>query len=210
MSLIDDVPEWFTVENFRDEIINLLSIQSSEMVDLLMPQLQYASFLYKQLVQHLYDSKPMSTGIDFYMAAARHFLAQPIVVIKPQFNTDKKTRRKPKFVFEKEYFYEQDSYLGNNIIPLKMIFNGCNYYTPYLQSDAVWIVCVGAPIMPGVTASFNNLTDLIKAIPPRASLNLGLRKLFLYLKAVNAIVKGTSLVSGYSEAAEVNNYYYHF
>ena len=152
----------------------------------------------------------MSTGIDFYMAAARHFLAQPIVVIKPQFNTDKKTRGKPKFVFKKEYFYEQDSYLGDNIILLKMIFNGCNYYAPYLQSDAVWIVRVGAAIMRGVTASFNNLTDLIEAIPPRASLNSGLCKLFLYLKAANAIVKGTSLVSGYSEAAEVNIYYYHF
>ena len=106
MSVIDDVPEWFTVENFWDEIINLLSIQSLEMVDLLMPQLQYASFSYKQLVQRLYDGKPMSTGINFYMAVARHFLAQPIVVIKPQFNTDKKTCGKPKFVFEKEYFYE--------------------------------------------------------------------------------------------------------
>ena len=204
MSIIDDVPNWFTVENFRDEVINLLCLQSSEMVNLLMPQLQYTDYSYKQLVLH--DGKPMLKGIDFYMAAAWHFLAQPIVVIKPQFNTDKKPRGRPKFVFEKEYFYEQDSYLGNNLIPLKMIFNGCNYYAPYLQSDAAQIVCVGAPIMRGVTAAFNNLTDLIEAIPPRASLNSGLRKLFLYLKAADSIVKGTSLVSGYSEAAEVNSY----
>ena len=96
--------------------------------------------------------------------------------------------------------------MGDNLIPLKMIFNGCNYYAPYLQSDAAWIVRVGAPIMRGVTAAFNNLMDLIEAIPPRASLNSGLRKLFLYLKAADSIVKGTSLVSGYSEAAEVNSY----
>ena len=194
------------VENFRDEVIKLLCLQSSEMVNLLMPQLQYAGYSYKQLVHCLHNGKPMSTGIDFYMAAARHFLAQPIVVIKPQFNTDKKTCRRPKFLFEKEYFYEQDSYLGDKLIPLKMIFNGCNYYAPYLQSDALQIVHVSAPIMRGVTAAFNNLTDLIEAIPPRASLNSGLRKLFLYLKAADSIVKGTSLVSGYSEAAEVNSY----
>ena len=145
----------------------------------------------------------MSTGIDFYMVAARQFLMQPIVVIKPQFNTDKKTRGRPKFVFKKEYFYEQDSYLGDGMIPLKFIFNGCNYYAPYLQVDAARIVRVGAPILQGVQNFFNNLTDLIEAILPRASLNAGLWKLFLYLKAATDIAKGTKLAAGYSEAAEV-------
>ena len=107
----------------------------------------YAGFSYKQLVECLYDGQPMSTGIDFYMAAAQQFLMQPIVVIKPQFNMDKKTRGRPKFVFEKEYFYEQDLYLGDGMIPLKFIFNGCNYYAPYLQVDAACIVRVGAPIL---------------------------------------------------------------
>ena len=57
--------------------------------------------------------------------------------------------------------------------------------------------------MQGVTAAFNNLTNLIDAIPLRASLNSGLHKLFLYLNAANSIVKGTILTSGYSKAAEV-------
>ena len=201
--MIDDVPEWFTVENFRDEIINLLCVQSSEMINLLMPQLQYAGFSYIQLVQRLYEGKPMSTGVDFYMSAACHFLTKPIVVIKPQFNTDKQTRGRPKFVFQKEYFYEQDSYLGDNMIPLKFIFNGVNYYVPYLQSDATRIIHAGSPILRGVLSSFNNLTDLIKAILPRASLNSSLQKLFLYLKAANTIVKGTHLAAGYSQSAEV-------
>ena len=178
--MIDYVLEWFTIENFRDEIINLLCVQSSEMINLLMPQLQYAGFSYKKLIQCLYEGKPMSTGVDFYMAVAQHFLAKPIVMIKPQFNTNKQTHGRPKFIFEKEYLYEQDSYLGNNIIPLKFIFNGCNYYVPYLQSDATRIIHVGSPILRGVSSAFNNLTDLINAIPPRASLNSGLRKLFLY------------------------------
>ena len=108
-----------------------------------------------------------------------------------------------KFVFEKEYFYEKDSYLGDGMIPLKFMDNGCNYYAPYLQADAACIVRVGAPILRGVQSSFNNLTDLIEAIPPRASLNGGLKKLFLYLKAANDIAKGTKLAAGYSEAAEV-------
>ena len=82
-----------------------------------MPQLQCAGFSYKTLIKWLYEGKPMSTGVDFYMAAVRHFLTKPIVVIKPQFNTDKQTHGRPKFVFEKEYFYEQDSFLGDNIIP---------------------------------------------------------------------------------------------
>ena len=125
------------------------------------------------------------------------------MVIKPQFNTDKNTQGCPKFVFEKEYFFEQDSYLGDGIIPLKFMFNGCNYYTPFLQANVVHIVRVGAPILRGVQTSFNNLMDLIEAIPPRASLNAGLRKLFLYLKVASNIAKGTKLAAGYSEAAEV-------
>ena len=201
--MLDDVPEWFTIENFRDKIINLLCVQSLEMINLLMPQLQYAGFSYIQLIQHLYEGKPMSTGVDFYMSAARHFLAKPIVMIKPQFNTDKQTRGRPKFVFEKEYFYEQDSYLGDNMIPLKFIFNGISYYAPYLQSDAAHIIHAGFPIFTAVLSAFNNLTDLIEAIPPRASLNSGIRKLFLYLKASNTIVKGTHLAAGYSQSVEV-------
>ena len=203
LSVIDDVPDWYTVENFWDEIIDMLCCQSSYLIDVLLLQLQYAGFSYKQLVQHLHNGQLMSTGIDFYMAAARQFLAHPIVVIKPQFNVDKNTRGQPKFVFEKEYFYEKDSYLADGMIPLKFIFNGCNYYALFLQADAARIVRVGAPILHGVQASFNNLTDLIEAIPPRASLNAGLRKLFLYLKAASNIAKGTKLTAGYSEAAEV-------
>ena len=89
------------------------------------------------------------------------------------------------------------------MIPLKFIFNSCNYYAPYLQADAACIVRVGAPILRGVQNSFNNLSDLIEAILPRASLNARLRKLFLYLKAATDIAKGTKLAAGYSEAAEV-------
>ena len=190
LSVIDDVPDWYTVENFRDEIIDMLCCQSSYLINILMPQLMYARFSYKQLVEHLYKGQPMSTGIDFYMAVAQQFLSKPIMVIKPQLNTDKNTQGRPKFVFEKEYFFEQDSYLSDRIIPLKFMFNGCNYYMPFLQADAARIVRVGAPILRGVQTSFNNLTDLIEAIPPRASLNAGLRKLFLYLKAASNIAQG--------------------
>ena len=91
LSVIDDVPDWYIVENFRDEIIDMLCCQSSYLIDVLLLQLQYAGFPYKQLVQCLHDGQLMTTGIDFYMVAARQFLALPIVVIKPQFNTDKNT-----------------------------------------------------------------------------------------------------------------------
>ena len=201
--MIDDVPDWFTVENFRDEVLNFLCTQSSEMINVLNLQLQYAHFSYKQLVQRLYDGQAMSTGIDFYMATARHFLALPIVVTKPQFNTKRKKTGGPRYVFKKEYFYEQDSFLGDNMIPLKFIFNGCDYYAPYLQADATRIHRVGAPILWGVVSIYNNITDLINSIPPRASLNTGLRKLFLYLKAAASIAKSTKLAASYSEAAKI-------
>ena len=203
MSMIDDVPEWFTVENFRDEVLNFLCTQSTEMINVLRPQLLYAHFSYKQLVQRLYDGQPMSTGIDFYMSAARHFLALPIVITKPQFNTQRKKIGGPQYVFEKEYFYEQDSYLGDKMIPLKFIFNGIDYYAPYLQADAACIHRIGAPVLRGVMSAYNNIADLIDSIPPRASLNTGLRKLFLYLKAADSIAKSTKLAAGYSEAAEI-------
>ena len=203
LSMVDDVPDWFTVDNFRDEILNFLCTQSTEMINVLRPQLLYARFSYKQLVQRLYDGQPMSTGIDFYMSAARHFLALPIVVTKPQFNTQKKKTGGPRYVFEKEYFFEQDSYVGDNLIPLKFIFNGIDYYAPYLQADAARIHRAGAPVLRGVMSAYNNIADLIDSIPPRASLNGGLRKMFLYLKAAASVAKSTRLAAGYSEAAEV-------
>ena len=204
MSMIDDVPDWFTVENFRDEVLNFLCVQSSEMINTLQPQLLSAHFSYKQLVQRLYDGQPMSTGIDFYMAAARQFLGLPIVITKPQFNTKRKKTGGPRYVFEKEYLFEQDSYLGDSMIPLKFIFNGCDYYAPYLQADAARIHHVGwVPVLWGVLSAYNNIAELIDSIPPRASLNTGLRKLFLYLKAAASIAKSTKLAAGYSEAAEI-------
>ena len=70
LSVIDNVLDWYTVENFRDEIIDILCCQSSYLIDILMLQLMYAHFSYKQLVEHLYEGQLMSTGINFYMAAA--------------------------------------------------------------------------------------------------------------------------------------------
>ena len=147
LSVIDDVPDWYKVENFWDEIIDMLCCQSSYLIDILMPQLMYARFSYKQLVEHLYEGQLMLTSIDFYMATTQQFLSKPIMVIKPQFNTNKNTQGRPKFVFKKEYFFEQDSYLDNGVIPLKFMFNGCNYYVPFLQADAACIVRVGTPIL---------------------------------------------------------------
>ena len=128
LSVIDDVPEWFTVEHFRDEIINMLDLESADMLDHLRPQLRYAGYSYKQLIQRLYDGLPMSTGIDFYMAAARHFIGHPVMVIKPQFNLNKEKYGNVQFIFEKEYFCEADKNMNDDEIHLKFVFNGINYY----------------------------------------------------------------------------------
>ena len=152
------MPEWFTVEHFRDEIINMLGLESADMLDRLRPQLRYAGYSYKQLIQRLYDGLPMSTGIDFYMSAARNFIGHPVMVIKPQFNLNKEKYGNVQFIFEKEYFYEADKNMNDDEIHLKFVFNGINYYAPFMQADAAKIIRTGAPILRNVVSTCDNMS----------------------------------------------------
>ena len=180
----------------------MLGLESADMLDRLHPQLQYAGYSYKQLIQRLYDGLPMSTGIDFYMAAARHFIWHPVMVIKPQFNLNKEKYGNVQFIFEKEYFCEADKNMNDDEIHLKFVFNGINYYVPFMQADAAKIIRTGAPILRNVVSTCDNMRALMQNIPTHASINSGLKKLEMHLKAAADIVKTTHLNAGYSHAAE--------
>ena len=174
----------------------MLGLESADMLDRLCPQLRYAGYSYKQLVQRLYDGLPMSTGIDFYMAAARHFIGHPIMVIKPQFNLNKEKYGNVQFIFEKEYFHEADKNINDDEIHLKFVFNGINYYAPFMQADAAKIIRTGAPILRNIVSTCDNMRALMQNIPTCASINLGLKKLEMHLKAAADIVKTTHLNAG--------------
>ena len=76
MSVIDDVLPGYTVEHFKNEIINLLTLQPGVMLKCLKKHLHVANKSYIDLVVTLHENKPWGNGIDFYMAAACWFIGK--------------------------------------------------------------------------------------------------------------------------------------
>ena len=73
--------------------------------------------------------------------------------------------------------------MNDDEIHLKFVFNGINYYAPFGQADAAKIIRTGAPILRNVVSTCDNMRALMQNIPTHASINSGLKKLEMHLKA---------------------------
>ncbi|MCG8621552.1 MAG: hypothetical protein MJE68_06070, partial [Proteobacteria bacterium] len=78
LSMIDNVPENYTIKDFRNEIVEMLVNQVEYVYPQLKPQLAKSSRSYQQLCIDLMKDKQFHSGIDFYMAAARLFIGHPV------------------------------------------------------------------------------------------------------------------------------------
>ena len=75
------MPPGYTVEHFKNEIINLLTLQAGDMLKHLKKHLHVANKSYIDLVVMLHENKPRGNGIDFYMAAVRWFIGKPALFV---------------------------------------------------------------------------------------------------------------------------------
>ena len=113
-------------------------------------QIDMSGKMYKDLVVTLYEGKKdFGNAINFYMAAARDFLGEPLLLIVPQHCTDK-ANPGLKYEFEKMYAFKEDSYLAESEIKLRFVYNRIDYYAPFFQTSIAQIIRVGTPLLKSI------------------------------------------------------------
>ena len=199
LSVIDDMPPGYTVEHFKNKIINLLALQAGDTLKHLKKHLHVANKLYIDLVVTLHENKPWGNGIDFYMAAARWFIGKPALFVRPMLNPKYQNgQNPPKFFFNKEYFFEEDSYMSVDKIHLCFVFNGINYYAPFFQQSVACIIRTGDPVLKNIMWASKDL----KILMGKLSINAGLKQVSMYMDAASKIVQKTHLTCGNSPVFE--------
>ena len=192
---MDNVPSNYTVENFRDEIIKYLMEEVSDIFPLLKKHVEKCNRSYKDLVLALHQGKEMQSGIDFYMAAARLFLAEPILFIKPVAK-DNAEENGPDYEFKHHYFLDGDE---KTVPKIKLIFNGIDYYTPIYPEQVASIMREGESVLRDIARAYEDISSIMLKMLPGRSINGGLRTIQVHLQAATAIAKSTSFATGCSD-----------
>ena len=191
------------MDNFADNITEMLCTNPEQMAKRLATHAATAGKSFKELVSNLHDRKPFGSAINFYMAAAREYIGEPVFVVVPKHNRQKSTvTNPPKYIFERKFFFEEDSYIGHTNIKLRFIFNGVNFYAPFFQKDAAKIIRSGTPLLKSIKQSYSDLQRLLPKIPKESSINVGMKFLDIHMKAAYDIVVNMSFNSGSSYVSE--------
>ena len=159
-------------------------------------QIDMSGKTYKDLVVTLYEGKKdFGNAINFYMAAARDFLGEPLLLIVPQHCTDK-TNPTLKYEFQKMYAFKEDSYLAESEIKLRFVFNGIDYYAPFFQTSIAQIIRVGTPLLKSIKQNFKDLESIEDKLPQQVSINTGVTLLKSFMKTASDIAHKMSFNAG--------------
>ena len=181
----------------------MLCLDAEDMVKLLKPQLRIAHRSYIDLVDRLHKGLPMTRGIDFYMAAARHFIGEPVLLVKPTLNPKYGKEKGPRFLFEKHFLFKGDEKMNSADIKLNFVFNGIDYYAPFYQSTVAQIIRSGNITLKNVQTVAKDFQCLLERMPDEASLNVGFKQIALHLDAAAQTASKTRLTCGYAPIEDV-------
>ena len=205
LSVIDDVPTGYTIEHFRDELIEMLVVQQETVLPQLKPHLAKTMRSCQDLILDLYEGKPMRSGIDFFLTTAWLFVGRPVLLLKPvpNKNPDPSTNG-PDYLFEKAYLLKSDKFVKEVDINMRFVFNGVDYYTPFYPEHIASVMHDGVPMLNDLKKSFKDLTCLMDKMPPGKSINSGLKHMHVNLAVVVAIAEKTNFATGTSDTSMVD------
>ena len=180
----------------------MLVTQTEDVFPLLKPHVLKCTRSYKQLIIDLAATKEMRSGIDFYMCAARLFIGEPMVLIKPKRNPNYIPGEPgPEYLFEKQYLLEADKFLSLKNIKIRMVFKGIDFYAPFYPDRIGAVVKEGIPVLWDICKAHEGVCNIIQKMAPGKSINAGLRTIQLYLGAAVAIADTTNFATGDSNPA---------
>ena len=193
------------MEHFCDKIIKYLLTQQEDLLLQLKPHLQKTTRTYRDLILDLYDNKPMRSRIDFNFCAARLFINQPVLLLKPFLNKNiQHGTTGPKYLFQKVYLLETDKYMATENIKMCFIFNGVDYYCPFYPECIASIMREGVPMLWDIQNLYKDLTAIMAKIPHGKSIKSGLKLMHFHLSAVAAVGAHTSFATGCSDTSIVD------
>ena len=201
LAMIDNVPENYTINDFRNELVEMLVNQVEYIYPQLKPQLAKSSRSYQQLCIDLMKDKHFHSGIDFYMAAARLFIGHPVSLIKARKNTTPDVGTTgPEYLIERHYFLDGDERLDEaGKVQLRFAFNGIDYYAPFLPDLVGNLYREGVPVLKDIQYAYEDISRIAQKLPPRKSINAGIHLIQLHLQAAAAIAKTTRFTCGVSD-----------
>ena len=116
-------------------------------------------------MQDLIIENDLGNGILFIIGAIRHFLEIPILVVMPKVKEDASIVGGKSFLFERCHLYVEDQYLTKDDFQIKPMFNGWDYFCPFVQHDIGNIMNVGLPAMEKVQYTCSTVRKLSERVP---------------------------------------------
>ena len=133
-----------------------------------------ATDYYKEIVLDLIASKEMYNASLFFIGALCLMLNYPILVVLPDVQKDNSISSGQDVTFSKWFLINADTFLAPSEFRICLVFNGYNYFCPFIQKDIARIILAGRPVITKVHECFEALTDLVADIPASVSLKAGL------------------------------------
>ena len=174
MNCIDQKPDWFKLDNLKWNLIIFLVTESERVLKECHRLLSFSKRSYKEIVLDLIASKEMHNASLFFIGALRLMLNYPILVVLPDVQKDNSISSGQDVTFSKRFLIDEDTFLAPIEFRICLVFNGYDYFCPFIQKDIARIISAGRPVVQKVHECFEALTDLVADIPPSVSLKTGL------------------------------------
>ena len=116
-------------------------------------------------MQDLTVEHDLANGLLFIIGAIHHFFDIPILVVMPKAKEDASIAGGKSFLFDRCLLYVEDQYLTKDDFQIKLMFNGWDYFCPFVQHDIGNIMNVGLPAMEKVQYTCSTVQKLSERVP---------------------------------------------
>ena len=160
--------------------------------------LNFSKRSYKEIVLDLIASKEMYNASLFFIGALCLMLNYPILVVLPDVQKDNSVSSGQDVTFSKWFLIDADTFLAPSEFCICLVFNGYDYFCPFIQKDIARIISAGRPVITKVHECFEALTDLVADIPASVSLKTGLGIALQHVEATKVTCDSMNFTIGTS------------
>ena len=141
----------------------------------------------------------------FFIDALHLMLDYPILVMLPDVQKDNSISSGQDVTFSKRFLIDADTFLAPSEFRMHLVFNGYDYFCPFIQKDIARIISAGRPVITKVHECFEALTDLIADIPPSVALKAGIGIALQHVEAAKVTCDSMNFTIGTSNTTHLLN-----
>ena len=198
LNCIDNKPDWVKLDDLKWNLIIFLVTECDKVLEECDRLLNFSKRSYKEIVLDLIASKEMYNASLFFIGALRLMLNYPILVVLPDVQKDNSVSSGQDVTFSKRFLIDADTFLAPSEFRICLVFNGYDYFCPFIQKDIARIISAGRPVITKVHECFEALTDLVADIPASVSLKTGLGIALQHVEAAKVTCDSMNFTIGTS------------